>query len=145
MCWVISWVVLLWFDVCWCYVVVWLGWCGIHMQAEALDSACIRIRITTRFHTIHFRHCRQWTNWVWQLILNLSFVYQCRHVETFLKSTTPTKHSIQPPSRCVSAAGLNKLWVVSQTISRHHTSGSSLCQDPCHSWRIRDQLDVTSY
>ena len=35
-CWVISWVVLLWFDACWCYVVVWLGWCGIRMQAEAL-------------------------------------------------------------------------------------------------------------
>ena len=35
-CWVISWVVLLWFDVCWCYVVVWLGYCGIRMQAEAL-------------------------------------------------------------------------------------------------------------
>jgi len=35
-CWVISWVVLLWFDVCWCYGVVWLGWCGIRMQAEAL-------------------------------------------------------------------------------------------------------------
>jgi len=35
-CWVISWVVLLWFDVCWCYVVVWLGWCGISMQAGAL-------------------------------------------------------------------------------------------------------------
>ena len=35
--WVISWVVLLWFDVRWCYVVVWLGWCGIRMQA----SACI--------------------------------------------------------------------------------------------------------
>jgi len=33
--WVISWVVLFWFDVCWCYVVVWLGWCGIRMQAEA--------------------------------------------------------------------------------------------------------------
>ena len=32
----ISWVVLLWFDVCWCYVVVWLGWCGIRMQAEAV-------------------------------------------------------------------------------------------------------------
>jgi len=31
-CWVISWVVLFWFDVCWCYVVVWLGWCGIRMQ-----------------------------------------------------------------------------------------------------------------
>jgi len=38
-CWVISWVVLLWFDACWCYVVVWLVWCGIRMQAEA----CIRI------------------------------------------------------------------------------------------------------
>jgi len=37
-CWVISWVVLIWFDVCWCYVVVWLGWCGIRMQAEALVS-----------------------------------------------------------------------------------------------------------
>ena len=35
-CWVISWVVLLWFDVCWCYGVVRLGWCGILMQAEAL-------------------------------------------------------------------------------------------------------------
>ena len=34
-CRVISWVVLLWFDVCWCYVVVWLWWCGIGMQAEA--------------------------------------------------------------------------------------------------------------
>jgi len=33
------WVVLLWYDVCWCYGVVWLGWCGIRMQAEA----CIRI------------------------------------------------------------------------------------------------------
>jgi len=31
-CWVISWVVWLWFDVCWCYIVVWLGWCGIRMQ-----------------------------------------------------------------------------------------------------------------
>jgi len=35
-CWVISWIVLLWFDVCWCYGVVWLRWCGIRMQAEAL-------------------------------------------------------------------------------------------------------------
>jgi hypothetical protein len=35
-CWVIPWVVLLWYDVCWCYGVVWLGWCGIRMQAEAL-------------------------------------------------------------------------------------------------------------
>jgi len=35
-CWVISCVVLHWFDVCWCYGVVRLGWCGILMQAEAL-------------------------------------------------------------------------------------------------------------
>jgi len=55
-CWVVSWVVLLWFDVCCCYVVVWLGWCGICMQAEAVvgvvwylyagwssASACIQI------------------------------------------------------------------------------------------------------
>ena len=35
-CWVISWDVLIWFDVCWCYVAVWLWWCGIRMQAEAL-------------------------------------------------------------------------------------------------------------
>ena len=28
--------ILLWFDVCWCYVVVWLGWCGIRMQVDAL-------------------------------------------------------------------------------------------------------------
>ena len=35
-CGFISWVVFLWFDVCWCYGVVRLGWCGILMQAEAL-------------------------------------------------------------------------------------------------------------
>ena len=28
--------ILLWFDVCWRYSVVRLGWCGIFMQAEAL-------------------------------------------------------------------------------------------------------------
>ena len=28
----------IWFDVCWCYVVVWLWWCGIRMQAEALHT-----------------------------------------------------------------------------------------------------------
>ena len=34
-CGFISCVVLLWFDVCWCYGVVRVGWCGILMQAEA--------------------------------------------------------------------------------------------------------------
>ena len=33
---VISCVVLLWFDVCWCYGVVRLGWCGIRLHTEAL-------------------------------------------------------------------------------------------------------------
>ena len=42
-CWVISWVVLIWFDVCWCYVVVWLGWCGIRMQAEALVLGVVSV------------------------------------------------------------------------------------------------------
>jgi hypothetical protein len=37
-CRVISYVVLLWFYVCWFYGVVRLGWCGIRMQAEALVS-----------------------------------------------------------------------------------------------------------
>ena len=37
-CWVISWVVLLWFDVCWCYVVVWLWWCGIRMKCLSLHT-----------------------------------------------------------------------------------------------------------
>ena len=37
-CGLISCVVLLWFDVCWCYGVVRLGWSGILMLAEA----CIR-------------------------------------------------------------------------------------------------------
>ena len=39
-CWVISWVVLIWYDVCWCYVVVWLGWCGIQMAGWSTASAC---------------------------------------------------------------------------------------------------------
>ena len=33
---VISWVVLFWYNMCWFYVVVWLGWCGIRMQASAM-------------------------------------------------------------------------------------------------------------
>jgi len=43
----ISWVVLLWFDVCWCYVVVWLWWCGIRMQGEALTQPAYGYHITT--------------------------------------------------------------------------------------------------
>ena len=45
--WVNAWVVLFWFDVCWCYVVVWLGWCGIRMQAEAL----LQLQPASEYHT----------------------------------------------------------------------------------------------
>ena len=37
-------VILLWFDVCWRYGVVRLGWCGILMQAEAV----LQLYSTTR-------------------------------------------------------------------------------------------------
>ena len=61
MCWVITWVALIWFDVCWSYVVVWLWWCGIRMQAEAvvlcillhlqtIPSCSISFRIGSAFH-----------------------------------------------------------------------------------------------
>jgi hypothetical protein len=46
-CWVISWVVLFWYDICWCYVVVWLGWCGIRMQAEAVLQPASRYHNTS--------------------------------------------------------------------------------------------------
>jgi len=47
-CWVISWVVLLWFDVCWCYVVVWPWWCGIRMQAYDTHLATAPQHIPTQ-------------------------------------------------------------------------------------------------
>ena len=50
-CGFISCIVLLWFDVCWCYGVVRLGWCGILMQVEALvlqpDVTCFIISLFT--------------------------------------------------------------------------------------------------
>ena len=51
-CWVISWVVLLWFDVCWCYVVVRLGWCGIRMQAEACIQVCWKLASRIRTYVL---------------------------------------------------------------------------------------------
>ena len=55
-CWVISWVVLLWYDVCYCYFVVWLGWCGIRMQASASD-----IKLVSLYSTI-INYFYQYTN-----------------------------------------------------------------------------------
>ena len=55
-CWVISWVVLLRYDVCWCYVMVWLGWCGIWMQVETLvlQPASSDIKMVSLYSTIKF-------------------------------------------------------------------------------------------
>jgi len=49
-CWVISWVLLLWYDVCWCYVVVWLGWCGIRMQVSACHTTSAKPQRNTNTH-----------------------------------------------------------------------------------------------
>ena len=46
-CWVISWVVLFWFDVCCCYVVVWLWWCGIRMHAQQISRKLFRMDVLT--------------------------------------------------------------------------------------------------
>jgi len=53
-CWVISCVLLLWFDVCWCYGVVRLGWCGILMQAEALRALYMKTDTHFRSFLVHF-------------------------------------------------------------------------------------------
>ena len=57
-CWVISWVVLLWFDVCWCYFLVWLGWCGVvsgcrlkhWIKRDQLDVTCFFISLFNSQH-----------------------------------------------------------------------------------------------
>ena len=49
-CGFISCVVLLWFDVCWCYGVGRLGWSGILMQAEAslsvVSVVCCQVEVS---------------------------------------------------------------------------------------------------
>ena len=47
LCGFISWAVLLWFYVCWCYGMVRLGWCGILMQAETLFTAQRVLNVST--------------------------------------------------------------------------------------------------
>jgi len=52
--WVISWVVLIWFDVCWCYLVVWLWWCGIRMQAEAFSFFAHALQFIIYYPTLQY-------------------------------------------------------------------------------------------
>jgi len=52
-CWAISWVVLLWFDVCWCYVVVWV-WCLAFVNLMFIGPCIIFIVVlqpASRYHT----------------------------------------------------------------------------------------------
>jgi len=52
-CWVVSWVVLLWYDVCWCYVVVWLGWCGIRMPQHPSQTTTQHQHTSYQSNTTH--------------------------------------------------------------------------------------------
>jgi len=60
----------IWFDVCWCYFAVWLWWCDIHMQAEALQ--CV-------FTSLHFslRLIRWITSWVVSGSMRVGVTLQC--------------------------------------------------------------------
>ena len=49
--------ILLWFDVCWCYGVVRLGWCGILMQAEACLSIPTHSRKLLKMNVLAFETC----------------------------------------------------------------------------------------
>jgi len=79
-CWVISWVALLWFDACWCYVVVWLGWCGIRMQSNATHEVTQQIsRKLLRMDVLKSETCWALNNGIkkqvtssWSLFIQLS-------------------------------------------------------------------------
>ena len=83
-CWVISWVVLLWFGVCWCYVVVWLGWCGIrehtpnqknttHEITQEISRKFLRVAVLTSetCRALNKEIMKQVT-WSWSLFTQLS-------------------------------------------------------------------------
>jgi len=95
-CWVISWVVLLLYDVCWCYVVVWLGWCGIRMQAEA----CIRIPHHLRTDVLTSETCWALNNWNKKAsdIKLVSLFVQLQKMFNSLKFARYRNPILQPPS-----------------------------------------------
>jgi hypothetical protein len=69
-CWVISWLVLLWYDVCWCYGVVRLGWSGILVQAEAQHASNVSTSILRSLRLI----CRV-VSWVVMLWFDVYWFY----------------------------------------------------------------------
>ena len=69
--WVISWVVLFWYDVCWCYGVVWLGWCGIRMQAEACKFLRMDVLTSETCWALNNEIIKQVTS-SWSLFIQLS-------------------------------------------------------------------------
>ena len=52
-CWVMSWVVLLWYDACWCYGVVWLGWCGIRIPHHTSQTTTYHQHTSNQSNTTH--------------------------------------------------------------------------------------------
>ena len=67
-CGVISWDLLLWYDGCWCYVMVWLWWCGIRMQAEAV------LQDLATYLWSYFMGCIALVRWVLVLRCGLAVV-----------------------------------------------------------------------
>ena len=79
-CWVISWVVLLWYDECWCYGVVRLGWCGILMQAKFVIWLAVGWQPRTCYverrgtSSVHHRHVAN--------MMSKSYDHSFRHFHT---------------------------------------------------------------
>jgi len=65
----------IWFDVCWCYVVVWLWWCGIWMQAlfSAQHVSDVNTSILRSLRLI-----RRVTSWVVSGSICIGVVSGCR-------------------------------------------------------------------
>jgi len=87
-CWVISWVVLLWYDACWCYVVVWLG--GVVFGCNKTHEITQQIsRNLLRMDLLTSETCWAWNNEIkskWHQIGLPLFNYQ--------DDTRSSKHKI---------------------------------------------------
>ena len=96
-CWVISWVVLLWFDACWCYVVVWLGcWEVLLIYYHTLEGGCL-FYVAVSLCTTLLCSRRQWAlvcahvvAWFTQITLS----GLVRHDEIVLLGLVWTQHRV---------------------------------------------------
>ena len=111
--WVISWVVLFWFDVCWCYVVVWLGWCGIRMQVSAFYSQ----------HTepaLHFV-----IKWIYNLCLSS---FQCVWIQIHKTYSDLLQTSVLENLQCCLVGGSRRQ--TNGNITKMHCSGGMVIRRP---------------